>query len=126
MGSSAGRRIRGVSRCVQDAAACGRGNPTEAEALLWTQLRGRRLEGLKFRRQHALGAFILDFYCASARLVVEVDGGVHRDVVATDQARDRELTSAGYRVVRVSNTRVFEEMAGVLNDIRAAAGQPRR
>ena len=59
---------------------------TESERLLWEQLRDRRLEGMKFRRQHAVGAFVLDFHCDEHRLAVEVDGGVHLD----DAQRERD------------------------------------
>jgi very-short-patch-repair endonuclease len=56
-----------------------RHNATQAEEGLWVALRGRRLAGLKFRRQEVIGPFIADFYCASARLIVEVDGDIHDD-----------------------------------------------
>ncbi|MEJ0064477.1 MAG: endonuclease domain-containing protein [Caulobacteraceae bacterium] len=67
-----------------------RKNLTPPEARLWQALRGRALDGLKFRRQHPIGPFILDFYCVSARLAVEVDGSVHTlgDNPARDDSRD--------------------------------------
>ena len=74
-----------------------------AEETLWGALRGRRFLGLKFRRQHALGRFIADFYCTERRLVVEVDGAVHEtpDQALHDQERDRWLAQRGITIVRI-------------------------
>jgi len=76
---------------------------TSAEQRLWQLLRGRRLGGFKFRRQHPCGAFVLDFFCAEARLVVELDGGVHDDQVERDAARTLALAALGFRVLRLPN-----------------------
>jgi very-short-patch-repair endonuclease len=75
---------------------------TVTEQRLWARLRGRKLEGWKFRRQHPIGEYIVDFACPAARLVVELDGSSHSsDVqVAYDEARDRYLRFQGYKVVR--------------------------
>lgn len=83
---------------------------TRAETVLWQRLRGRRLAGLKFRRQHPLGGYILDFYCAASKLAVEVDGAVHAQRVEADVARDADLTARGVRVLRVSNEDVLERL----------------
>ena len=64
-----------------------RREPTVAENRLWQELRGRKLDGLRFRRQHALGRFIVDFYCVSAGLVVELDGPIHEQQQETDRER---------------------------------------
>jgi very-short-patch-repair endonuclease len=66
---------------------------TPAEQILWDRLRGRRFQGLKFRRQHPLGRFIVDFYCAEHRLVIELDGGIHRHQQEYDQACTDALQS---------------------------------
>ena len=99
-----------------------RRSQTRSEALLWDRLRARRLDGLKFRRQHPLGPFVLDFYCESARLAVEVDGAVHDS--ATARAHDREratlIEAADIRVVRVRAERVELDIEAVLLVIRAA------
>jgi very-short-patch-repair endonuclease len=71
------KRIRGTTRQVEQAARELRRRPTEAEARLWTALRRRQVGGALFRRQHPLGRFVLDFYCAAHQLCVEVDGEVH-------------------------------------------------
>jgi very-short-patch-repair endonuclease len=93
---------------------------TPAEELLWTQLRNRRLAGLKFRRQHPIGRFIVDFYCHAHRLVVEIDGPVHRLQKERDVARADYLLQRGYQVVRFTNEHVLQDVQGVLQSIQAA------
>ena len=84
-----------------------RKNPTPAEKLLWERLRDRKPGGFKFRRQHPLlGRFVVDFYCPEGRLVIELDGGVHRLRVEEDRIRQAELERAGYRVLRFGNDEV--------------------
>ena len=93
-----------------------RAEATLPEALLWRHLRNAGIEGKKFRRQHQLGNYIADFYCSSAALVVEVDGGQHleSDAVAYDQARTAYFESRGLRVLRFTNLEVLNEMDGVM------------
>jgi very-short-patch-repair endonuclease len=100
---------------------------TPAEEVLWNALRGRRLHGLKFRRQHPLSRFILDFYCVERRLVVEVDGGVHAtpDQVARDEERTLWLNAQGICVLRVKNEEVENDLDGVLRRIVEEASSPR-
>ena len=86
---------------------------TRAERLLWSRLRDRRLGGQKFRRQHPLGPYVVDFLCTEKWLVVEVDGGQHAARVASDQARTCWLESRGVRVVRFWNNEVLENPDGV-------------
>ena len=92
---------------------------TDAEILLWNQLRNRQLLGFKFRRQHQFGKYIADFYCHEAKLVIECDGGVHSEVDAWnhDQNRDAYMSSLGLRVLRFTNEQVLNETADVLNVI---------
>ena len=118
------RRMRGSSREVEEAALEMRRAMTPAEAALWQALRDRGCAGLKFRRQQARDRFVPDFYCASARLVVEVDGGVHDEPaqIERDAERTQMLARLGIRVLRVTNEEVMEDLAGVLRRIRAAAG----
>ncbi|MCH8883537.1 MAG: endonuclease domain-containing protein [SAR324 cluster bacterium] len=94
---------------LKPAALAMRHNPTEAEDRLWQRLRRKSL-GVRFRRQHAIGRFIVDFYCSAAKLVVEVDGPIHSDQTGRDRARDVELQSQGYRVLRVSNDDVLNSI----------------
>jgi very-short-patch-repair endonuclease len=98
---------------------------TSAEAILWEALRAGRLDGLKFRRQHAIGRFILDFYCAAHHLCVEVDGEVHEKQRERDAARDSALLAHGIVTLRVRNEDVTQNLAAVLDAIRAAAHHPR-
>lgn len=92
------------------------------EALLWRRLRGRQVEGAKFRRQYAIGRYFLDFYYPEKRLAIEVDGGQHfEDANATrDEARTKFLTARGVRVLRFTNTDVLGQIDAVLEAILLA------
>jgi very-short-patch-repair endonuclease len=94
---------------------------TPAEAKVWQRVRNQQL-GVKIRRQHPIGHFIADFYCASARLVIEIDGDTHAepDQAEYDAARTRWLEERGYRVIRFSNNDVHANIEGVLGVIKAA------
>ena len=102
-----------------------RQNQTPAEQILWRRLRGSQLAGYKFRRQHPIGRFIVDFYCAAARLVVEVDGDVHAEdeQAAYDVARTDCLEAEGYRVLRVTNDDVYRRLDGVMEVILQACDE---
>ena len=110
-------RIRGVQPEVQEAARIMRHDPTQSEEILWNALRDRQLGGLKFRRQHPVGNVILDFYCRSAKLAIELDGGVHDNQVEHDQARTEHLESYGLRVIRFRNEEVVYDLPSVLKRI---------
>jgi very-short-patch-repair endonuclease len=96
-----------------------RNNQTEAERKLWGYLRDKRLQGHKFNRQVPVGTYIVDFLCAEAKLIVEVDGATHGDAheVAYDERRTAFLNEQGYRVMRCFNADVFENLNGVLDTI---------
>ena len=97
---------------------------TPAEAALWERLRRKQLAGLKFRRQHPIERFIVDFYCPSARLIVEVDGEIHRYQEREDAARDAFLTQRGYRILRFQNDDVLQNIEKVLEKIKDEALSP--
>ncbi len=99
-----------------------RRSPSLPEGLLWQVLRTRP-NGLKFRRQHPLGPYILDFYCPAAKLVVEVDGAGHDmgDNPARDARRDEWLQGQGLRVIRFSADEVMKDVESVVTAIRLAA-----
>jgi very-short-patch-repair endonuclease len=97
-----------------------RHDPTPAEKLLWQKLRNHQIGGLKFRRQMPLGPYIADFYCPSARLVVELDGISHIDS-PTDATRDAWMQAQGIRVFRFANHEVFRNLEGILRAIQEAA-----
>ncbi|CAG0998898.1 hypothetical protein GPROT1_03704 [Gammaproteobacteria bacterium] len=92
---------------------------TPAEIKLWSRLRNRQIDDLKFRRQHPIGHFIIDFYCAEAKLCIEIDGDSHAepDQAVYDAARTQWLTDEGYRVIRFTNREVFKEFEAVLQSI---------
>ena len=90
-----------------------RRQPTAAEQLLWAQLRDRRLDGFKFRRQRPIGPYVADFVCLEQKLIVEVDGEPHELTVAHDTVRDAKLRTAGYRVLRFRNDEVRSNLEGV-------------
>jgi very-short-patch-repair endonuclease len=95
------------------------------EVVLWDAVRGGRLNGLRFRRQHPIGPYILDFYCPSARLAVEVDGAIHDhpDQLRHDARRDAWLSAQGIHVVRLMATDVLRDdiLEAVLRMIVEAA-----
>ena len=95
-----------------------RNAPTNAEEHLWRRLKGRQIDGCKFRRQHPYGDFILDFVCLERDVVVELDGSQHFDAASYDDVRTKYLESAGFLVLRFWNNQVFEELDGVLEVIR--------
>lgn len=86
-----------------------RRNPTPAEAKLWSRIRKRQLAGYKFRRQHIIAGFIVDFYCPTLQLVVEVDGPIHQFQPRQDAQRTRILQARGVRIVRFSSEAVIKD-----------------
>lgn len=111
-------RVRGTTQEIDQMARQLRQKMTPAESTLWKHLRRKQIDGLKFRAQHPLGRFIVDFYCASSRLVVERDGDIHHRQVERDEERTKQLTMYGYHVIRFRNEDVFENIEGVLAAIR--------
>jgi very-short-patch-repair endonuclease len=93
---------------------------TDAERLLWRHLRQRQVAGRRFRRQHPVGRFIVDFVCLEAAVVVELDGGQHADRQAYDQARTAWLEAQGFRVLRFWNNEVLANAEGVRDLIERA------
>ena len=93
---------------------------TPAEKMLWERLRNRQLGGFKFRRQHPLGPFIADFYCAERRLVVELDGGIHDTQKEEDEQRTRQFEEFKYRVIRFRNEEVLSNIEIALQKILEA------
>ena len=92
--------------------------PPPAEAKLWEAVRGRRLDGFKFRRQLLVGPYFADFACMEARLVIELDGESHTGREAYDHSRTRELERCGWKVVRFTNEQVYADLAGVIARLR--------
>ncbi|QCX38201.1 DUF559 domain-containing protein [Aureibaculum algae] len=96
-----------------------RNKSTSAEATLWISLQRKQLRGRKFRRQHSIDNYIVDFYCASENLIIELDGAVHLGLAQQnyDEERTRLLEDLGYKIVRFENKLVFESLEGVLEEI---------
>ena len=94
-----------------------RNNMSDAEQALWHLLRGRQISGLKFRRQHPFGNYILDFVCLENRLVIEVDGGQHGQQAGYDENRTQKLQAAGFHVLRFWDNEVLKETESVREKI---------
>ncbi|MES2121002.1 MAG: DUF559 domain-containing protein [Pseudomonadota bacterium] len=95
-----------------------RQNSTDAEARLWSALRGRQLSGLKFRKQVEIDGYIIDFLCPERRLIIEVDGGQHTP--ERDERRTAFLEGQGFRVIRFWNNDVLQNLDGVWTVIEKA------
>ena len=97
-----------------------RQNLTPAEAFLWRHLKSRKFEGKRFTKQHNIKNYIVDFYCASEKLIIELDGEVHNNSVAQeyDHNRTKDLNTLGFKVLRFENKMVFENLASVLKEIK--------
>lgn len=110
--------FEGASYIIFENAKHLRKNMTEAETHLWFYLK-QGINGYKFRRQHPIGLYIADFYCHRAKLIIEVDGAIHRnkDVMELDKKRQTELESWGYRVMRFSNQQIMSEIVKVIEVI---------
>ena len=97
---------------------------TPPEQLWWLALRNGQIGGLKFRRQHPIGPYIVDFYCHSAGLVVEVDGMSHDDKVRQDAAKTKHIQSQGLRILRVTNEDVMSDLDAVTREIARLGNVP--
>jgi very-short-patch-repair endonuclease len=102
------KQRRNRSELFRDRARELRSNQNEVEAMVWERLRSRKLKGFKFRRQHPIGNYIADFYCAEAALIVELDGMTHEGREEYDAERDAWLESQGIFVMRIKNHEFLE------------------
>jgi very-short-patch-repair endonuclease len=107
-------RRRGVTLWKRDRARTFRSCPTASEAQAWDILRDRRVLGLKFRRQHVIDGYVVDFLCVEHRLVLEIDGGIHLDPVQRerDAERSSHLRDRGYHILRIQNSDVNKPRLG--------------
>jgi very-short-patch-repair endonuclease len=106
-------------RYVVELARRFRKQPTPGEEIFWRHVRGKQLHGMKFLRQHPIGRYIVDFYCAELKLVIELEGDIHKhpDQKEYDQSRLKELQSRGLDVMRFRNEEVVEDIQKVLEEI---------
>ncbi len=119
------RKMRGTTAGVQHVARLMRREMTAAEMVLWKAIKDRQLCGLRFRAQHPVSQFVLDFFCPICKLVVELDGGVHDCQSEQDEARSAHLRSYGYHVIRFRNEEVMSSLPEVLEGILQAAAARR-
>ncbi len=101
-----------------------RKNLTPAEAFLWGELKSKKLHDLKFRRQHSIKNYIVDFYCAQHQLIIELDEDYHDEPAQfeKDQLRDQDLERMGFNILRYENKYVFDELINVIDDIKTVCG----
>ena len=97
-----------------------RKNQTDAEQILWYQLRNRRFLNYKFRRQFPFDCYIADFICVELRLIIELDGSQHAEQADNDAERTLYLKQRGFKVIRFWNNELFDNIEGVLECIRLA------
>ena len=104
-----------------DRARALRSTSTSAEERLWSELRDRRLGGLKFVRQCPIGPYFTDFVCRQAKVIVEVDGGTHStvDEIAKDRVREAYLRERGFRIFRAHNSEIYDCLDGVCETLLA-------
>jgi very-short-patch-repair endonuclease len=119
------RPIWTVSPSLRRHAKALRRDMTDAERVIWYELRAHRLSGAGFRRQVPIGPYIVDFVCHAARLIIELDGGQHFEAenVARDVRRDAFLATQGFRVIRFNNRDVMTNRSGALETIVSALGK---
>ena len=97
-----------------------RKEPTDAENKLWQELRGHKLNKLKFRRQHSIDKFVVDFYCREKKLIIEVDGEIHDFQKENDSIRQEFLEELGYAVLRFKNEEIINDLKKVLEKIKSS------
>ena len=97
---------------------------TNAEQILWKELRGRQCAGLKFRRQAPIAQFVVDFLCMERSFIIEIDGDVHREQKEYDTWREQELQRRGYRILRFRNEAVLQELPYVIQQISVFSPSP--
>ncbi|SDH86515.1 endonuclease domain-containing protein [Winogradskyella thalassocola] len=109
-----------TKKALQEYRRALRNNLTPSEAQLWKHLKSRQLSNRKFQRQHSIGYYIVDFYCAAEKLIIELDGEIHNNPKAQeyDKKRTQYLENLGYKVIRFENKMVFDALPSVLGEIQ--------
>jgi very-short-patch-repair endonuclease len=118
------KRLRSFPAAILNARSL-RQHATIPERILWDALRGRRLDGWKFRRQHPIGQFVIDFFCREKAVAIELDGEVHDEIekASHDLERTRYVNLQGISILRFANRQVLDDLPGVLLEIRRAMGE---
>jgi very-short-patch-repair endonuclease len=110
-------RYKDTPKYITNLARGNRVNPTAQEEKLWSMISGKKLNGLKFRRQFPVGRYIVDFYHHPNRLVIEVDGSVHKDTKGYDRNRDAYLQAYGCKILRFTNSEIESQIDRVIQQI---------
>jgi len=110
-------RYKDTPKYVSKLAWDNRNNPTDQEEKLWSMISGKKLNGLKFRRQFPIGRYIVDFYNHDNRLVIEIDGSIHDTTKEYDKNRDAYLYAGGYKVLRFNNSEIESNVETVIQKI---------
>jgi very-short-patch-repair endonuclease len=112
----------GASRNIFERAVELRRNMTKAENLLWIELKNRKIFKSRFRRQHPIDIFIVDFYCHEYKLAIEIDGDIHlkKEVIEYDDGRTHDIEKLGIKILRFTNDQVYNEINSVKNEILLA------
>jgi very-short-patch-repair endonuclease len=117
-------QFRRITPALKQASRQLRKRQTPMERRLWNRLCKRQLAGLHFRRQHPIGRYVVDFYCAQLGLIVEVDGESHNYQIEYDEVRTEWLAAQGCRVLRFTNEQIRHNLEGVLMTIKALIDEP--
>jgi len=99
-----------------------RKDQTKAEKIVWEQIRNRRFKGLKFRRQHVIEGFVLDFYCPEIKFGIEVDGGIHRKRKDYDKLRQQVIESEDITMIRITNKELKERNRSIIDKLKETIG----
>ncbi|MDD5043462.1 MAG: endonuclease domain-containing protein [Patescibacteria group bacterium] len=111
--------MRYYSPKLKNASKALRGNMTKTEIILWSKIKNKQINGLQFYRQKPLGKYIVDFYCPTKKLIIEIDGGQHfdKDNIIKDAEREKYLKQSGLKILRFTNLDIFYNMEGVIGKI---------
>jgi very-short-patch-repair endonuclease len=112
----------GASRNTFEKARLLRNNMTEAEKIVWDKLKNRNVFKARFRRQHPIGIFIVDFYCHECKLAIEIDGEIHKknEVIEYDDGRSHDIEKYGIKILRFTNNEVFTDLNNIIEKILKA------
>lgn len=114
-----------ISEQVKQRSRALRTNQTDAERKLWRYLKDRQVNGWRFRRQHPIAPYVVDFACIETKLIVEADGGQHA-TASGDPVRDERLREKGWRIMRFWNPNILKSISGIIETIADALGPPPR
>ena len=112
-----GVNMQRISPIIKNNSRNLRKNMTDVERMLWAKIRGRQLQGFRFRRQHPIGSYIIDFICLELKLIIELDGSQHMGQQQYDMKRSQWLQSNGFKIMRFWNSDILDDLDGVMQAI---------